>query len=308
MKIFTGNSNPRLAASIASYLGVDLGAADVISFPDGETFVKIQEGVRGEDCFAIQSVCGRPNEMLMELLIMIDAMKRASAARITAVMPIYGYARQDRKDQPRVPITSKLVANLLVAAGANRILTMDLHAAQIVGYFDIPVDHLHAYPVILKYLQSKNLEDPVVVAPDTGSVKTAYSYARVMGCGIAIAAKQRRGPSEVEAFSLVGDVQGRDVVMIDDLTSTCGTLSAAADLVRKNGARKVYAAVTHGLLNSKGIDRLVRSEISELIVTDTVPQQYEESLPVTVLSVAELFGEAIRRIHNNQSISTLFRM
>lgn len=309
VKIFSGNSNPQLAASICSYLGTELGAADVKTFPDGETFVKIKDSVRGSDCFIIQSICGQPNERIMELLIMIDAMKRASAARITAVLPIYGYARQDRKDQPRVPITAKLVANLLVAAGANRLLTMDLHAAQIVGYFDIPVDQLHASPVLVKYLREKDLTNPVVVAPDTGSVKNAYHYSHIFGCSLAITAKQRKGADEVEAYSLVGDVDGCDVIMIDDLTSTCGTLSAAASLVKKNGARNIYAAVTHALLNQQGIDRLKKSDICELIVTDTVPQQkYDDSLPITVLSVAELFGEAIRRIHNNQSVSSLFRM
>ena len=306
MKIFSGNSNRKLAASIASCLGMELGAADVVSFPDGESFVKINECVRGEDCFAVQSVCGKPNEMLMELLIMIDALRRASAARITAVLPIYGYARQDRKDQPRVPITAKLVANLLTAAGADRVLTMDLHAAQIVGYFDIPVDHLHASPVIVKYLKDKNLTNPVIVAPDTGSVKNAYAYSRMFGCGLAIVAKQRKGADEVEAFSLVGDVKGCDVIMIDDLTSTCGTLCAAANLVKKNGANNVYAAVTHGLLNDQGRARLSNSSISELIVTDTVPQDFAPELPITVLSVAELFAEAIRRINDDKSISTLF--
>ena len=309
MKIFSGNSNPQLAANICSYLGIELGAADVQTFPDGETFVKIKDSVRGADCFIIQSVCGQPNERLMELLIMIDAMKRSSAARITAVLPIYGYARQDRKDQPRVPITAKLVANLLVAAGANRILTMDLHAAQIVGYFDIPVDHLHASPVLVNYLREKALNNPVVVAPDTGSVKNAYTYSRVFNCGLAIINKQRKSAEEVEAYSLVGDVDGCDVILIDDLTSTCGTLAAAASLVKKNGGRTIYAAVTHGQLNQQGLDRLKKSDISELIVTDTVPQQkYDDTLPITVLSVAELFAEAIRRIHNNQSVSSLFRM
>lgn len=288
---------------------MELGAAEVKPFPDGETFVKIRDSVRGQDCFIVQSVCGNPNESLMELLIMIDAMKRASAARITAVMPIYGYARQDRKDQPRVPITAKLVANLLVAAGANRILTMDLHAAQIVGYFDIPVDHLHATPVILKYLTEKKLENPIVVAPDTGSVKNAYAYSRMLGCGLAITAKQRKGADEVEAYSLVGDVEGCNVVMIDDLTSTCGTLAAAAKLVKKHGAKNVYAAVTHGMINAQGLERLQKSDITELIITDTVPQkEFEADLPITTLSVAGLFAEAIRCIHNNQSINSLFQI
>ena len=307
MKIFSGNSNPKLSASICAYLGVEVAAADVVKFPDGETFVKIRDSVRGEDCFVIQSICGEPNERLMELLIMIDALKRASASRITAVLPIYGYARQDRKDQPRVPITSKLVANLLVAAGASRLLTMDLHAAQIVGYFDIPVDHLHAQPVIVKYLREKQLTNLVVVAPDTGSAKNADSYSRILNCDFAIIGKRRKDAESVEACQLVGDVNGCDVILIDDLTSTCGTLAAAAKLVKENGARNVYAAVTHALLSNISIERFLKSDICELIVTDTVPQpRYDESLPITVLSVAELFGEAIRRIHNNQSVNSLF--
>ena len=238
---------------------------------------------------------------------MIDALRRASADRITAVLPIYGYARQDRKDQPRVPITAKLVANLLVAAGANRLLTMDLHAAQIVGYFDIPVDHLHADPVITDYLTAKRFKAPVVVSPDTGSVKKAYSYSQRFGCGLAIVAKQRKSGSEVEAYSLVGDVQGKDVIMIDDLTSTCGTLCAAANLCAKFGAASVHAAVTHSQLDDTGLARLRDSAITELIVTDTVPQRaYAPEDKVVTLSVAKLFGEAIRRIHNNESVNSLF--
>ena len=307
MKIFSGSSNPELAKAIAAHLGEDLAPVDLVNFPDGETFVRVKNSVRGKDVFVVQSVCGRPNEMLMELLIMVDALRRASADRITAVLPIYGYARQDRKDQPRVPITAKLVANLLVAAGANRLLTMDLHAAQIVGYFDIPVDHLHATPVIYKYLASKEFANPVVVSPDTGSVKKAYSYAQRFGCGLAIVAKQRKSGSEVEAYSLVGDVQGKDVIMIDDLTSTCGTLCAAANLCAKFGAASVHAAVTHSQLDDTGLARLRDSAITELIVTDTVPQrEYKPEDKVVTLSVAKLFGEAIRRIHNNESVNSLF--
>ena len=307
MKIYSGNYNKALAKAIVDSLGMELGRCDVGQFPDGETFVKIADSVRGRDVFVIQSVCGRPNEALMELLIMIDALRRASAGRITAVLPIYGYARQDRKDQPRVPITAKLVANLLVAAGVNRILTMDLHAAQIVGYFDIPVDHLHADPVIYEYLSSRHFPAPVVVAPDTGSVKKAYSYSQRFGCGLAIVAKQRKSGSEVEALSLVGDVQGKDVIMIDDLTSTCGTLCAAADFCRKGGAASIHAAVTHSQLTEAGLSRLRASAIDELIVTDTVPQpRFASEDKVVVLSVAKLFGEAIRRIHNNESVNSLF--
>ena len=307
MKIFSGSSNPELAKAIAAHLGEDLAPVDLVNFPDGETFVRVKNSVRGQDVFVVQSVCGRPNEMLMELLIMVDALRRASADRITAVLPIYGYARQDRKDQPRVPITAKLVANLLVAAGANRVLTMDLHAEQIVGYFDIPVDHLHATPVIYKYLASKEFANPVVVSPDTGSVKKAYAYSQLFKCGLAITAKQRRGADDVEAYSLVGDVEGKDVIMVDDLTSTCGTLIAAAKQCADHGARSIHAAVTHGLLNETGLARLKASPITELIVTDTVPQhEYAADARITTLSVAELFGEAIRRIHNNESVNSLF--
>ena len=308
MKLFSGTANPELAKKMAAYLGCNLGEAEIQQFPDGETFVKIKENVRGEDCFIVQSVCGQPNEKLMELLIMIDAMRRASAQRITAVLPFYGYARQDRKDQPRVPITAKLVANLLVASGANRVLCMDLHAQQIMGFFDIPVDHLYASPVIVKYLKAKNLTDPVIVSPDTGGVKQAYSYSQMLGCGLAIVAKQRKGPTEVDAFSLVGDVAGHDVVMTDDLTTTCGTLTSAAKILKANGAKSICAAVTHGLVTDLGVERLMKSAIDELIVTDTVPQRALPGVNLTVLSVAELLGEAVRRIHNNQSVTNLFRL
>lgn len=308
MKIFTGNANPELASKIVSFIGCPLGVADIRQFPDGETFVKIQDNVRGEDCFVVQSIVGQPNERLMELLIMIDALKRASAARITAVLPFYGYARQDRKDQPRVPITAKLVANLLVASGANRLLTMDLHAQQIMGFFDIPVDHLYAAPVMVKYLRSKNLDRPVVVSPDAGGVKQAFAYSRMLGCGLAIVAKQRKGPSEVDALSLVGDVRDCDVILVDDLTTTCGTIAAAACIASQGGAKTVCAAVTHGLVTAVGVERLCKAPIDELIVTDTVPQKKIDGVPLTVLSVADLLGEAILRIHNNRSISSLFQL
>jgi len=308
MKIFSGNANPQLAAKITASLGCELGGADIQKFPDGETFVKIRDNVRGADCFIVQPTCGQPNERLMELLIMIDALKRASAARVTAVMPFYGYARQDRKDQPRVPITAKLVANLLTAAGAGRVLTIDLHAQQIMGFFDIPVDHLYAAPVIFKYLRDKHLKKPVILAPDTGGVKQAYAYSQMLGCGLAIVAKQRKGPNDVEAYSLVGDVADCDVVMVDDLTTTCGTLTSAAQIAKEHGARTIYAAATHGLITPLGAERLRASAIEELVVTDTVPQNPIAGVNLTVLSVAELLGDAIQRIHNNQSVSCLFKM
>jgi len=308
MKIFTGSANPGLADKIAHYLSMPLGDATVTRFPDGEIHVKIQENIRGKDVFLIQPTCTPPNEMLMEMLIMVDAMKRASAERITAVIPYYGYARQDRKDQPRVPITAKLVANLLVAAGVQRVLTVDLHAQQIQGFFDIPVDHLYAFPIISTHLKSLNLVNPVVVAPDTGGVKTAYAYMRELESSLAVVAKQRMGPSDVEAFALVGDVDGCTAIMVDDMTTTAGTLCSAARLLKERGARDIIAAVSHATITEEGLARLKASEISELIVTDTVPLGVDgEGYPIKVLSVAELLGEAILRIHEGRSVTTLFR-
>jgi ribose-phosphate pyrophosphokinase len=308
MKIFSGSSNPALAGKIAAYLGTELGAVDIQRFPDGETFVKIRDNIRGGDVFVVQSTCRQPNEMLMELLIMIDAMRRASAARITAVLPYFGYARQDRKDQPRVPITAKLVANLLVAAGAQRVLTMDLHAQQIQGFFDIPVDHLYAAPVMVKYLRDLKLKSPIVVSPDTGGVKAAYAYSQMLNSGLAIVAKERLGPSEVDAYNIVGNVAGNDVIMVDDLATTCGTLCAAARILMERGAASVRAVVSHGLMTDQGLQRLKASPITELVVTDTVPPVDTQGFPVTVMSVSELLGEAIVRIHNDKSVSSLFRL
>ena len=313
MIVFSGTANLPLAEKMMDYLGCKLGNAKIRRFPDGETHVKIEDNIRGMDVFIVQPICTQPNEMLMELLIMIDACRRGSAKRITAVLPYYGYARQDRKDQPRVPITAKLVANLLVASGADRILAMDLHAQQIQGFFDIPVDHLHAAPVMVKYLREMKLKKPLVVSPDTGGAKTAYSYSQLLGTGLAIVAKQRLGDAEVDAFSVVGDVEGCDVILVDDMTTTCGTLCAAAKIVRAKGAASVRAAVTHFPLTDKGVERLkTEAGINELVVTDTVPLRSDldlSQLPlkVTVLSVAELLGEAVSRIHNDQSISSLFR-
>lgn len=298
-----------MAQHIADSLGIPLGKALVSRFPDGETWVKILENVRGRDVFVVQPTCSPPNETLMELLIMIDALRRASAARITAVMPFYGYARQDRKDQPRVPITAKLVANILVAAGTNRLLTMDLHAQQLQGFFDIPVDHLYASPVIAKYLIDKNLTNLVVVSPDTGGLKMAHAYSEMLGAGLAIVAKQRKGPSEVEALTMVGEVQGCNCVLVDDLATTAGTLTSAARILKENGAENIYAAVSHAVLTDVGIERLKNSAIKELVVTDTVPLLASTNgFPVTVLSVAGLLGEAILRIHDNQSVSSLFKV
>ncbi len=284
----------------------ELGKCTVSSFPDGETFVKIEENVRGEDVYLVQSTCPPTNHNLMEMFIMIDALRRASASRITAVIPFYGYARQDRKDQPRVPITAKLVANLLVAAGAKRVLTMDLHAQQIQGFFDIPVDHLYAAPVIYEYLKKKDIPNLVVVSPDVGGLKMAYAYSQFLETELAIVAKRRKSASEVESMGIIGEIDGQNVLMVDDLTETAGTLTQAAALLRKSGAKQVYACVSHAFLNDTGIERLRKSNIDELITTDTVLRPAIDGVKITTLSVAGLLGEAIKRIHSNSSVTSLF--
>jgi ribose-phosphate pyrophosphokinase len=306
VKIFSGSSNRPLAESICSNIGIELGRSTVKPFPDGETFVKIEENVRGEDVFVVQSTSPPTNHHLMEMFIMIDALRRASAARITAVLPFYGYARQDRKDQPRVPITAKLVANLLVAAGANRILTMDLHAQQIQGFFDIPVDHLYAAPVMYEYLKKKHLRDLVVVSPDVGGLKMAYAYSQVLGGGLAIVAKRRKNASEVESMAVIGEIRGKDALLVDDLTETAGTLVTAAELIKRKGARKILACVSHAILNEVGIERLRKCPIDELVTTDTVWRPIISGVKVATLSVAGLLGEAIKRIHSNSSVTSLF--
>ncbi len=306
MKVFSGNSNLPLAKAIAASIGIPLGKCTVSAFPDGETFVKIEENVRGEDVFILQSTSPPTNHNLMELFIMMDALRRASASRITAVLPFYGYARQDRKDQPRVPITAKLVANLLVAAGANRALTMDLHAQQIQGFFDIPVDHLYAAPVMYEYLKEKGLRDLVVVSPDVGGLKMAHAYSQVLEAGLAIVAKRRKNATEVESMAIIGEIRGKNVLMVDDLTETAGTLTQAADLLKRRGAKNILACVSHTLLNDMGIERLRKSKIDELITTDTVLRPAIEGVRITTLSVAELLGEAIKRIHKNSSVTSLF--
>ena len=280
--------------------------ATVNSFPDGETFVKINENIRGGDVFIIQPTCPPTNHNLMELLIMVDAARRASAERITAVMPFFGYARQDRKDQPRVPITAKLVANLLTAAGVHRVLTMDLHAAQIQGFFDIPVDHLYALPVMIHYLQDLGLGDLVVVSPDVGGVKMASAYAETLKAGLAIVVKRRLSATEIEAVTVIGDVEDKNVILVDDLTETAGTLMGAARILRDQGARDIYAGVSHAVLTDLAVERLKGSEIKELITTDSVPVRTDVNSRVKVLSVAELLGEGIRRIHDDESVSSLF--
>ena len=310
--IFSGTANLPLAEKVARHLGKSLNKIDIKHFPDGETFCQVQEGVRGKDVFVIQSGSPEPNQAYMELFVIMDALKRGSAQRITAVLPYYGYARQDRKDQPRVPITARLIANLLECAGADRVLTMDLHANQIQGFFDVPLDHLKAEPVILKYIRDQKFDRPIVVAPDTGGAKSAYGYSRKLGTGLAIVAKQRTGDSTVDAFSVVGDVNGCDVIMIDDMTATGGTLSAAAKMCRDQGAKSVHAFVSHFPLTAKGEERLMsETQLDELVVTDSIPlrEGFDPSkLPfkLTQLSVAPLIGEAIQRIHRDESVNDLF--
>jgi ribose-phosphate pyrophosphokinase len=307
LKIFSGNSNRPLAEDICRHVGVPLGAATVTSFPDGETFVKIDENIRGQDIYIVQSTCTPTNQHIMELLIMIDAARRASAQRITAVMPFYGYARQDRKDQPRVPITAKLVANLLTAAGANRILTMDLHSQQIQGFFDIPVDHLFASPVFFKYFETIRSENLVVCSPDVGGMKMAAAYANLLGTGLGMVWKKRTSATTVEPVNIVGEVAGKDVLIVDDITETAGTLVNAAKLLRAHGALSVRAAVSHALLNSIAYERLGRGDIDELITTNSIPVE-PRNLPIRVLSIANLLADAIIRIHSNESVTSLFQI
>lgn len=308
MKIFSGSAHPGLAQQIADSIGTPLGQATVTSFPDGETCVRINENVRGRDVFIVQPTCPPSNQNLMELLIMVDAARRASAARITAVIPFFGYARQDRKDQPRVPITAKLIANLLTAAGVNRVLTVDLHAQQVAGFFDIPVDHLYAMPVLIQYLRSKNFKDMIVVSPDVGGLKMASAYSEALGCGLAIVAKRRKSPTEIEALNVIGDVEGKNVLLVDDLTETAGTLTSAAAMLKKHGAGKIYAGVSHAVLSDLALERLQKSVIEELITTNSVPVRSTTACPITVLSIAELLGEGIKRIHGDESVSSLFEI
>ena len=307
LKIFSGNSNKPLAEEICKYLEIPLGDAIVTSFPDNESFVRFNENIRGMDVFLVQSTCSPANHNVMELLIMIDAAKRASAARVTAVLPFFGYSRQDRKDQPRVPITSKLVANLLVAAGANRILTIDLHAQQIQGFFDIPVDHLYASPVFFEELETRDTNNMTVFSPDVGGMKMANAYAEVLGCPLGFVAKRRTGANTVEAMNLVGEVDGREILIIDDMTETAGTLTAAAQILKERGAKKVSAVVSHGVLNDSGRERLKSGILDELITRNTVDMEIGD-LPIKKLSVAPLLGEAIKRTNTDSSISSLFQI
>jgi len=309
IKIFTGSSNRPLAEAICAYLGVPLGKAVIGRFSDGEVCVEITENVRGGDIFVMQSTCTPTNDHLMELLLMLDAFKRASASRITAVVPYYGYARQDRKVTPRVPISAKLVADLITTAGASRVMTVDLHAGQIQGFFNVPVDNVYANPVVLNYLRERVAgRETTVISPDAGGVERARAFAKRLGGNLAIIDKRRTRANEVGEMRIIGDVDRRVAVIVDDMVDTAGTLCAAAEVVRRAGAPHVLACATHPVLSGPAIERIARSEIDQLITTDTIPLRAEaRAVPkIHVLSVAALVGEAIRRTHEEDSISTLF--
>lgn len=305
--IFTGNSNPALAKEIVNYLKMPLGKAVVSTFSEGEISVKIEENVRGKDVFIVQSTCPPPNKNLMELLILIDALKRASAKRITTVLPYFGYARQDRKDQPRVPITAKLVANLLTTAGTDRILTVDLHAGQIQGFFDIPLDHLFAVTTFVDYFKKLKVKDIVVVSPDVGGIKMARAYAKRLQAPLAIVDKRRISAEDTEVMNILGEVKGKNAVIVDDLVATAGSLIEAASVLKKSGAKDIYATVTHPVLSGPAIKRISNSAIKRIFVTNTIPvDDGKKHKKIDVLSIAPLLGEAIRRIHNEESVSCLF--
>jgi len=306
-KVFTGNAHTELAEEITSIMGKTLGKATVTKFSDGEISVNLWETVRGGDVYIIQPTCDPVNDNLMELLIMIDSVKRASAGRINAVIPYYGYARQDRKAKARDPITAKLVANLLVAAGADRVLTMDLHANQIQGYFDIPVDHLVGMPIIAKYFKEKNLDDVCIVSPDHGSVTRARNMAEFFNCPIAIVDKRRPEPNKSEIMNIIGDIEGKNCIILDDMIDTAGTITNAANVIKEMGAKNVYAGATHGILSGPAIERIQSSQICELALLNTVPVKDEKLIDkMTMLSVAPLFAEAMTRVFTNGSISKLF--
>jgi len=308
MKVFTGNANPQLAAKIASSMGCELGGAEIQQFPDGETFVKLLENVRGEDCFIIQPICGQPNERLMELLIMIDAMKRASAARIVVVIPHYAYARQDKKSASREPITARLVADLLTVAGATSIITMDLHAGSIQGFFDKPVNHLTALGVLASYFKSLDLKDMVVVSPDVGRAKASKKLSELLGCHLAIMHKVRPEHNQAEISHVIGKVEGKNCIVVDDMIDTAGTICNGAAALKKKGAAGVHLGATHGILSGPAFDRIKAAPIEGCVVTNTVIVDEDEARDagIEILSVAPMFASAIRNVHTNKSVSELF--
>ena len=308
IKIFSGSSNPALAIAVCKYLGIPVGGAEIDRFPDGEKFIRVEDDVRGRDCFVVQSTCKPVDEHLVELLIYLDCLRRASAKRITAVIPYFGYARQDRKDEGRVPITAKLIANIITAAGANRVLAIDLHAHQLQGFFDIPVDHLTGELVLSTYFRGKKIDNLTVVSPDVGNMKTASRYASHLGGDLAIVHKRRVSGSKVLAQEIIGEVAGRNVLMCDDIIATAGTVCSAAKLVKERGAKKICVGATHGVLAEEAIERLKKSPIDEIVITDTIPLNKEQKQidNIKVLTVANMLGEAIKRIHRNESVSNLF--
>lgn len=307
LKVFSCNANPAFSQEIAEHLGIRLGTSSIAKFSDGEINVNIEESVRGCDVFVIQPTCEPVNDHIMELLITIDALRRASARRITAVIPYYGYARQDRKSRGREPITAKLVANMLTAAGARRVLTMDLHAQQIQGFFDIPVDHLVAAPLIAEYYKSLGLQDVVIVSPDMGGVRRARTLAELMDAPIAIIDKRRPEPNVSEVMNIIGDIEGKTVLMIDDMIDTAGTITNAAKALKERGAKDIYASCTHAVLSGPAIDRIAASPLKEVVTTNTIPSTHKELDKLKVLSVAPMFGEGIMRIYQDASVSRMFR-
>ncbi len=306
LKLFSGRANPTLAERICSYLGILPGAIEIGNFSDGEIHVQIQENVRGRDVFVVQSLCQPCNDNLMEFLIIIDALKRASAKRITAVIPYFGYARQDRKVQPRVPITAKLVSDLISAAGTDRVLTMDLHAGQIQGFFNIPVDHLFASPVLIDHIRKNEKNDLVIVSPDAGGVERARAFAKRLEASLAIIDKRREEKNVAQVMHVIGDVAGKHSIIVDDIIDTAGTIVESAIALAGHGTLRISACCTHPVLSGPAIERLNDSPLAELIVTDTIPLDSKKSDKIRVLSVANLLGEAIRRIHNETSVSSLF--
>ncbi|MDR0843373.1 MAG: ribose-phosphate pyrophosphokinase [Acidobacteriota bacterium] len=307
LAVFSGNANRLLSKEICDYLDMPMGAITLTRFSDGEIYCQIEENVRGKDVFIVQPTCSPVNSNLIELLIMVDAFKRSSASRITAVMPYYGYARQDRKDKPRVPISSKLVADLLTAAGVDRILSMDLHAGQIQGFFDIPVDHLYAAPVLIEYLKGLKIPKLMVVSPDAGGVERARAFAKRLEVGLAIVDKRRTAPNVAEVLHLIGNVRNKNIIICDDMIDTAGTLVNTVHALKEKGAGKIYACATHGVLSGPAIERLRTAPIEKLIVTNTVTLDESKKLPnMVVLSVARLLGEAIKSIHEETSVSGLF--
>ena len=308
VKLFSGNSNKLLADNIAAFLKIPIADATLSTFNDGELQVQINENVRGTDAFVIQSTCTPVNRNIMELLLIIDALRRASAGRITAVIPYYGYARQDKKVQPRVPISARLVANLITVAGASRVLTMDLHVGQIQGFFDIPVDHLYASPVLLEYMKKKYASNTVVVSPDAGGVERARAFAKRLNASLAIIDKRRESANVSEVMNVIGDVKDKNAILLDDMIDTASTITQAVSAIKENGAKKIIAACTHAVLSGPALDRINASGLEEIIVTDTIPMENKQKKckKLTVLSVAALLGEAIKRIHEESSVSSLF--